>query len=335
MILRICVFVVVFWNVQIVLGSAWVKQKNVSSLLVAGMIELLAIFEVVSLVCILLKTSLRTLILVYGVAVFISYIISWTCNWKKILKLFLKKGKITLIEVAIIGLILFQVAMLTFMTHTDDDDAMYVGEAVTTVQTDSLKQVDPYTGEIADGYNYRYLMSPFPIFNALLSKVAGIHPAIMAHTVFPILFIPIAYCVYSLIGERLFEKNERKRDLFLVFVNIFNICSYYSVYPASVFMLVRIWQGKAILASVILPLLFYLCLSLSEKNMTKRDFIRIFTTLVAGIMLSSMGVILGAILVGCFGITYLIIEKSWKKFLILGICCMPNVLASIVYILFR
>ncbi len=81
----------------------------------------------------------------------------------------------------------------------------------------------------------------------------------------------LAYVVYSLIGEMFFQK-DKKTGRFLLAMGVFiPRSSRHSVYTQGTFLLVRIWQGKAVLASVILPAVFYLCsrlLVLKKAKMT-------------------------------------------------------------------
>lgn len=91
---------------------------------------------------------------------------------------------------AAILLILLQVAVLVFYAHMDADDSFYVGTATTAVETDTIFEVNPYTGALYQALPRRYVLSPFPVFLAVVSRLcAGLHPAIVAHTVFSAVFL--------------------------------------------------------------------------------------------------------------------------------------------------
>ena len=65
---------------------------------------------------------------------------------------------------AAVLIIVLQAAVLAVGQHVDDDDSFYVGAAAAAVETDSMFEVDPYTGETYDELPSRYVLSPFPVF---------------------------------------------------------------------------------------------------------------------------------------------------------------------------
>ena len=92
----------------------------------------------------------------------------------------------------------------------------------------------------------------------MISSLVGLHPAIVAHVIFPVVFIFMAYLVLYQYAKRWFPEDEHARGIFMIFCAVLIWFSAYSVYNSENFQMIRIWQGKACLASVFLPLLLYL-----------------------------------------------------------------------------
>ncbi len=177
--------------------------------------------------------------------------------------------------------------------HIDDDDAFYVGTATTAVQTDTIFKYAGSTGE-ENGENMasRYRLGPFPVYSAVISKLIDIHPAIVSHTIFPIIFIPLVYMVYGLIADELFNKNQKSVYTFLLLTCIVSIWGNYSVRSTFSFLLIRIWQGKSLLANLILPATI-LCFLKAEKNEYNfRSCVLLFVTIFAGTFTTTMGIAL-------------------------------------------
>ena len=87
-------------------------------------------------------------------------------------------------------LIAAQICVASLLAHMDADDAFYVGTATTAVHTDTIFSVNPYTGNAYRKLPSRYVLSPFPIFLAVISQLCGgLHPAIVAHVIFPAVFM--------------------------------------------------------------------------------------------------------------------------------------------------
>lgn len=233
------------------------------------------------------------------------------------------------------AVIFIQVAVTVLGWHADADDSFYIGTANTTVATDSMFEVDPYTGELYESFPSRYVLSPFPIWVAFTSRVIQMHPATTAHTVLPLALIPLAYVVYSLIGEMFFLKDKKKQGVFLLAMGVIMMSSWYSVYTQGTFLLVRIWQGKAVLASVILPAVFYLCSRLLVIKNSKNDWIVLVCAMIAGFMVSTMGIMLPVLAVAVFGFLFGLLKKNWGGLIRCILVCMPNLIFAVIYLIIR
>ena len=106
-----------------------------------------------------------------------------------------------------------------------------------------------------------YVLSPYPIFWAMWSKVLKIHPAILMRSILPAINIAWSYVVYRLLAKKIFL-TERKRIIFLLIVVLANLFGAYSDRTSAVFLLQRVWQGKGALAAILIPMLWYLLIRL-------------------------------------------------------------------------
>ena len=109
-------------------------------------------------------------------------------------------------------LILIQLVVVVLYAHMDEDDAFYVGTATTAVETDTLYAYNPYTGAAYNVLPSRYILSPFPAFLAVTSRLCGgLHPAIVAHTVFRrYLFFWHMWCFFSTAAYSSRERLENR-----------------------------------------------------------------------------------------------------------------------------
>lgn len=107
-------------------------------------------------------------------------------------------------------------AMCVLLAHMDADDAFYVAQATSGVQTDTIFEIIPYTGQKYYGIASRYILSPFPVFLAVVSQLsAGLHPAIMAHMIFPAVFLPVVYSVQYLLERNGFPVIKSAGNVFV------------------------------------------------------------------------------------------------------------------------
>lgn len=234
---------------------------------------------------------------------------------------------------AAVGFIVFQVAVAVVLAHHDADDALYVAAATTAVETDSIFRINAYTGLPYVRLPRRYILSPFPIFLAVVSQLSGgLHPAIMAHTIFPAVFLPAAYLVQDQIGKKWFSDNKTGRGVYLFCAALLIWFSAYSVYNAGNFQMVRIWQGKALLASILLPMIFYLSWAIVLKKQAEHSWLLYFMANLSACLLSSMGIILAPVMMGIFIVLGLFCVRSLKKTALGLLCCTPSLLLGASYI---
>lgn len=318
------------------------EKNNVMFNLVAGYIFALGLFELLALPLIYGRQSLSLLTKLYGGILFAGAALSLIFNYKRLYQVFLDTvSEVKGFTLAIWGelvLIFCQVLIYKRCQYTNTDDAFYVASAVTSLSTDTIFQYNPYTGELYKNLPSRYVLSPFHAFIAVVSKAVCNHPAIIAHSVFMIWFLLVAYMVYALIGRNLFHGDKEKTGYFLILVTMLTIFSGYSERTSGLFLLIRLWQGKAVLAGILLPLTLYLFLRLFCRGEEKGAWIEwclLGFLMCACCMVSSMGVILGAVMTGILGILLALKKKRFLCLIPAVLCCVPNLICAGAYLFIR
>ena len=315
------------------------KKENWILLLLSGYLVIWGSFEILILPMIYFRISLHVAVYIFMILYLISAAVGLCINykffagWRESLAKSLK-GVHWTFWAAIVIIILQTYVSVRYM-HLDQDDAFYVATASTAVHTDTLMEVDPYMGFKYEVLPSRYVLSPFPVFTAVWSSLIQIHPTILAHTVLPGVFIPMAYLVYFLLGKRFFANSKRQQGTFLLLCAIIQMFSYYSVYTSGSFLLFRIWQGKAVLVNVLLPLAFYFAIRTVKDNSNKADWVMLFFICTASCLVSSMGIMLTPIMIGIFVLMYAI--KPFRKEIVSKsiLCCSINIICALIYLYIR
>lgn len=182
-IVKMILFTVAFWLFLIVIGfhTPAKRTKKITELLMGGMILFFFLFEILALCAVFFRWKFHTLYwLVLGISV-VLFVSSIVQNWDFIMRLIRFKKQETkkqkgsrLWYLPAVVLIVVQMYAGIFYTHIDDDDAFYVATASTTLETDTVFQYNAYTGDEYESLPSRYVLSPFPIFEAGLSRLYGV-----------------------------------------------------------------------------------------------------------------------------------------------------------------
>lgn len=231
-------------------------------------------------------------------------------------------------------LLLMQLILVGVLAYEEGDDAYYVTVSTIATKYDTMYKVLPYTGGSMP-LDMRHGLAPFPIWIAMFSKLSGVHAAILAQIVFPVVLIVMSYAIYFQIGCRLFPEGTRKLPLFMLFLELLVLFGGTSLYTAENFLLVRTAQGKAVLANIIIPFLFLLFLMVLEdmqenRRVSPKYWVLVMLTMMAGCLCSTQGALITCILAGVVGFCAAVSFKRWKILLpILGCCIVPVCIACL------
>lgn len=303
---------------------------------VTGMLVMLAIFQLLAIPFTILKRSLTELAVVYSVVlVAIAFFSIW--NLRNVYKT--EKFKVEKIApIWGIALLFVFLQMVTSVFFNPDyvysgDDTTYITMANDTVETDQIYLTDYLTGEncsLAD-VSPKYTLTSYLIFTSYLAKISGLHVLIVCKTILPILVIGMAYCIWTVMAEELFKWNKEKTACFVILLSVLNIFGSFSNYTISFRLLVCSWQGKALLAVVVLPYLFFYCWQLFWKEYNRRQLIIVFLAMLAASSGTVFGNGLAPIMILLIALIAGIYRKNYRMILHAGICCMPNVLLMMIY----
>lgn len=223
-------------------------------------------------------------------------------------------------------LIVMQAWILARYQHIDDDDSRFVAEEVSAVVHDTMLVDDP----IEDTFMYwdigetrKDLASPWTMYAAVCCRIVDVAPAIFSHTLFPFFMILICYGVYALMGQVLFAGDWEKTALFLIFLSVLHIWDYTSTHTLGSMLLLRIWQGKAIVAAFIIPLLLFLFYLILQQKESGRYPAVLYMVSFAGSLLSGIGIVSVPVLMAIYGILDFCYYRNWKKTLLIWLAAAP------------
>ena len=323
------------------------EKKNVAELYLCGFALCFAVFHCATMAVLIINRSLSLLTLIMNVLLGLLSLAG--------LVLFIlqrKKGPVfdgprikekKKLELLFWGAFFLLLAYQLFMSDrymtSDGDDAYYLGHALLAERTDFMYVYGPYTG-YESGTDFRHMLSPFPMLIAMLSRMSGLHTAIVAHSILPLILIPLAYLICGRIGCMLFEGTRRERlPLFLCCLALFTIWGNTTVYTRETFFLTRTWQGKAVLTALILPLCFLVLMHITEaaaqegKGRLKGWFFLLFLVNLSGALCSSMALFLMPVMETILLLVAAVRGKK-PKLVLWGILCFaPDLVYLAIYTL--
>ncbi len=189
--------------------------------------------------------------------------------------------------------------------HVDLDDARFVVTAVDIENTNRLFLTDYGTGKamtVFAGPMRHDLFSPWAVYVALVARLTATPVAITAHSVLPQGLILCALSAWLLLAQQLFGNRRFEKYGATLLILLLTMYSKNTSYTAESFFLRRLWQGKSVVASVGIPVLYLVLTACAEDTAGFRPYLPIYITALAMCLISAMGIIFCCILCGAFGL---------------------------------
>lgn len=337
------VFVLAPFCTGLLYGGNMGKTRRISQIYLAGFLTCWAAFQLIA-VPILIQKAFGMKYLVPATTVFYAVLsaagllragLQWKkqkLHWYEVIgfseyqKLFDTTWICRGFWVIALGLVALQVYMAFTCAMFDGDDTFYVVQSVLADQTGTLNRILPYTG-LSSELDIRHSLATLPLWIAYAARMTGIHATIVAHSLLPLVLIPLTYLCYYETARRLPGINGEKLPVFLALVSILQIWGNTSSYTNATFFLMRTWQGKSVLANLILLTVVWLLLEIfaKENGQCKGGFWALLAVNnICVAMMTSMGAFLAALLIAVIGCVAAVRFKKFSLLPKLAACCIPN-----------
>lgn len=286
---------------------------------IMGLFFSLSLFWLLCVPMTLLKMSFTVLTIIYSCAVLVLGIVAvWVCCRKKQFGKNLKRFKdifprdwelvYLLIFFVLLGIQLYY-AVFYEGTIWTADDADYVVQSMNTISSDHMYLNSTVTG-FETVFIFKRVLNSWLVYIAYLSRISGFHVTTIAHTIIPVVFLFIAYAVYSYIAACWLDKKE-DRLIFLVLVSIVLMFGHYSQYSLTFRLSVTLWQGKAVLSAVVIPFLIAFLPKVYEQKLNMRALFYLLLTSAMACSLTMMG---SGMTIIIYFIMWLVTAVSERKF---------------------
>lgn len=226
-----------------------------------------------------------------------------------------------------------QCLMVALYLDYSADSAYYVGEAATAVYTDTLSRYNPYNGQMLETFNPRYVFSCYPLHNAVISRLSGIHPLIQAKTIMTVLNAVTANLIYYQIGCALFRGKKKAADLMVCLICLIQLFSN-TIYTSGTFFFTRLHEGKAILANLAAAMILYCCVRLYQDLEDRKIWILLFICNLASIAFSQSAMFFPAA-AAAGTLPFILVRRKFRQTGWLLFSVLPNIVLLVGYFLMK
>lgn len=331
--------------IPVLLGLPWLdcvsnrKRHRMMLCFPLGLFLELAFFHLLAVPFAFLGGSFRGLSVSFSLGVILLGIVSVVYTLKKRpIRLALSRCSRweTVYLIAFLALLAWQLYKGFFgdTTYWSFDDATYVTYGADAIRYDRIQTINPSTGIAIIG-SYARMLQSILYFPAFLSLVTGIPTTVMNRTILETYDILLAYSVYIFMASVLFQKKENGL-IFLIILCVLHVFGYYSPYSITFRLLGPNYQGKAILATSLLPLLNVLLILKLKTPFDRKACVLLMLLSATAVSLSMFGAVIYSMNVGLVVLLSLFRKaRRWKH---LWYFCWGSVLPAVyltIYFIFK
>ena len=309
------------------------KNYIIGYLLIWSTIEVVSIpvtlLKVSYIIVIILTLAICVIFVGVGLCSFIKYTVDNRLEIKKSFLSLVKKKENIIGSIVFLGSFVCFLYMLETTYFFDEDDSRFVVNAIDIVRTNRILATDPTTGlPLSNNYDdfHKDLIGQWASFLAFPSKIFGLNVTIFAHIIYPVIASLLLLSVLWQLFD-LFDPNNRQNYLNKCLMETVAIAlysfGYYSLRAPETFTIIRVWQGKATLASIGILILIMISMIIYYEESYKYGFTLLFLAVISTCLMTSMGVIISGCLVAVYGAYISFIKKDIRCLLLFITCCIP------------
>lgn len=338
-----CVYMLLFYMIAYFsFGSLiTVRMKNekfsVTFTMMIGFFLYYGIFQVIAVPCTFLKLPLTWLagLWLSLVALVVVYVCGVATNRNILFQAFggIRRQAAKQPFWTLVPLLVFAAqAVFAVMWQTDYWDATYyIGDVSLSVYTNTIGLYDPLTGEMRSAFDIRHCFATYLAQDAVVCKAFGIHPLIEMKTVMGVVVTVINNLVTYNLARLFFKGNREHTGLMLIFTLLVNLFTY-TAYTSSGFLLLRSYEGKAVLGSVIVPAVLYIAARLYQDEKSKTYWWLLFLLCQSSCAISSSSMTLIPVEVGALTLSLSFLKRDWRPFAKGLLCMTPCLLILLLYV---
>lgn len=231
-------------------------------------------------------------------------------------------------------LILIQLIAMLVTAYPDGDDAFYIGTSLTTLHTDSMYIYLPYSGA-SSPLDVRHALSPVPIFMAWLSRATGVHVTVLCHVYMGCFLLIMIYVLQFRLGALLFPEQSRNCWIYLFFVSLIYMFGNISIYTPETFAFTRVWQGKAMFGTFVVPFVFFFLILIYREEMDIGDWLMLFLLSMMGVFTTSTAVFTLPLLLGSAALLFALRRRNIRAAANVVPVLMPCAAYGLLYLILR
>lgn len=201
------------------------------------------------------------------------------------------------------------------VNHISDFDAgYYIGLPVSSVYSNTIELMDPYSGQMLSRPDGFYILNTNTVHSAVVFQALNLHPLVEEKFSMTAALV-IVFCLFLYKGGQfLFQENRRKALMFLA-LSVLALLFSYSIAGVSHYFAYRTYEGKAVTSYLYTTGIFVFFLGIFREKEEKWGWAGLLFAALGGVAFCNTAIFVIPVMISALLVPWIFMERKWKAFL--------------------
>lgn len=201
------------------------------------------------------------------------------------------------------------------VNHISDFDAgYYIGLPVSSVYSNTIELMDPYSGQMLLKPDSFYILNTNTVHSAVIFQALNLHP-LVEEKFSMTAALSVVFCLFLYKGGKLlFQENRRKALMFLT-LSVLALLFSYSLAGVSHYFAYRTYEGKAITSYLYTTGIFVFFLGVFREKEEKWGWTGLLFAALGGAAFCNTAIFVIPVMISALIVPWILLERKWKAFL--------------------
>ncbi|MCR5160336.1 MAG: hypothetical protein K6C06_01080 [Lachnospiraceae bacterium] len=319
------------------LFPARLHNNRILNLFLLGFPAYFGLFQITALPLKILKKPLHLLTLAWGVLMLLVILFILLFRRKTLVEALKDLGRICRPDIwrflFVVTVLALGVLLALNVNHISTfDEGFYIGLPVSSVYSDTIELMDPYSGRLLDHYAVFYFLNTVTVHSAVMFQALGLHPLVEQNFTLTITLVIVFSAFLYRAGCYLF-KGERRAAVFFTWISILVLMFTYSIAGTSHYFAYRTYEGKAIVSYLLPVAVFVFALGVYYEKNKSWGWLGLVLISICGAAFSNTAFFIIPVEIATVLTPSLLLQKRWKEIPLLALACTPSAAWALLYMM--
>ena len=319
------------------LFPARLHNNRVLNLFLIGFPAYFSLFQITALPLKILKKPLHVLTFGWGVLMLLVILFILLFRRKTLVEAMKDLRRICrpdvwrfLLAVTILGL---GILLALNVNHISAfDEGFYIGLPVSSVYSDTIELMNPYSGRLLGYYSDFYFLNTVTVHSAVIFQTLGLHPLIEQNLTLTVTLV-IVFASFLYRGGIYLFKGERRAAALFTWISILVLMFTYSISGTSHYFAYRTYEGKAVVSYLLPVVVFVFALAVYYRKDRGWGWMGLILTSICGAAFSNTAFFMIPVEIATVLTPFLLLQKRWKEIPLLALACVPSAAWAVLYVM--